>query len=90
MRTAVLSTVAFMALVVPIHPQKAGRLYDESPLNLSLFPAPIMRNNVALSQALGTIGAYVQGSYVLFGVELHTRDGNEPLVRLNLPPGSQI
>lgn len=90
MRTAVLSTVAFIALLVPIHPEKAGRLYDESPLNLSLFPAPITRNNVVLSQALGVVGTYVQGGYVLFGVELRAKDGKEPLVNLNLSAGSRL
>ena len=90
MRTAVLSTVAFIALLVPIHLQKAGRLFDESPLNLSLFPAPITRNNVVLSQALGVVGTYVQGGYVLFGVELRAKDGKEPLVNLNLSAGSRL
>lgn len=90
MRAAVPSAAAIVALLVPIHLPKAGRVYDKSPLDLSLFPAPIMRNNLALSQALGTIGAYVQGGYVLFGVELHTKDGNEPLVSVNLPPGRHL
>lgn len=90
MRTAVPSAAAIVALLIPIHLQKAGRVYDKSPLDLSLFPAPITRNNLALSQALGTIGAYVQGGYVLFGVELHTKDGNEPLVSVNLPPNSRL
>jgi hypothetical protein len=60
MRTAIRSTVAIVVLLVPLPPQKAGPVHDELPLNLSLFPAPITRNNLALSQALGTIGAYVQ------------------------------
>lgn len=90
MRTAIRSTVAIVVLLVPLPPQKAGPVHDELPLNLSLFPAPITRNNLALSQALGTIGAYVQGGYVLFGVELRTKDGNEPLVSVNLLPGSHF
>lgn len=90
MRAAVPSAAAIVALLVPIHLQKAGQVYDKSPLDLSLFPARITRNNLALSQALGTIGADVQGGYVLFGVELHTKDGNEPLVSVNLPPGSHL
>jgi hypothetical protein len=71
-------------------PQKPVRGYDESPLNLSLFPGPITRHNLPLSQALGTIGAYVQGGYVLFGVELRAKDGKEPLVNLNLSAGSRL
>lgn len=90
MRTAVPGAAAIAALLIPIHLQKTGRVYDKSPLNLSLFPAPITRNNLALSQALGAIGAYVQEGYVLFGVELHTKDGNEHLVSVNLPPGSHL
>lgn len=90
MRAAVPSAAAIVALLIPVHLQKAGRVYDKSPLDLLLFPAPITRSNLALSQALGTIGAYVQGDYVLFGVELHTKDGNEPLVSVNLPPNSRL
>lgn len=90
MRTAVPSAAAIVALLIPVHLQKAGQVYDKSLLDLSLFPALITRNNLALSQALGTIGADVQGGYVLFGVELHTKDGNEPLVSVNLPPGSHL
>lgn len=86
MRAAVPSAAAIVALLVPIHLQNAGQVYDKSPLDLSLFPAPITGNNLALSQALGTIGVYVQGGYVLFGVELQTK----PLVSVNLTPGSHL
>lgn len=90
MRTAVPSAAAIVALLIPIHLQKTGRVYDKSPLNLALFPAPITRNNLALSQALGVVGTYVQGGYVLFGVELRAKDGKEPLVNLNLSAGSRL
>ena len=73
-----------------VQPKEAVRGYDESPLNLSLSSAPITRNNVVLSQALGIVGAYVQGGYVLFGVELRAKDGKEPLVVLNLSAGSRL
>jgi hypothetical protein len=89
MKATTFSILWFVALVSPIFPQKAGT-HDESPLNLSLFPGPITSDNLPLSQALGTVGAYVQGGYVLFGVELRTKDGKEPLVKVNLPSGSHL
>lgn len=89
MKATAFSILWFVALILPIFPQKAGT-YDEKALNLSLFDAPITRNNLGLSQALGVVGAYVQNGYVLFGVELSAKDGKEPLVSLNLLAGSRL
>jgi hypothetical protein len=88
MKAVALSIFCFVVLVLPIFLQTGS--HDETALNLSLFPGPITGNNVVLSQALGIVGAYVQGGYVLFGVELRAKGGKEPLVNVNLPSGSRL
>jgi hypothetical protein len=59
-------------------------------LGLPLFPVPLVRQNVPLTQALSDVGAYVRNGYVLFGVELRLKDGKEPTVNVNLKPGSTL
>jgi hypothetical protein len=41
------------------------------------------RGNLPLTSALSLLGAMVKGGYVLFGVELKTTNGAEPLVNLH-------
>src|SRR2546430_12277054 len=38
----------------------------------------------------GVVGASVQDGYVLFGLELHSKDGQEPIVSVNLPADSHF
>jgi len=89
MRTFALAVISTLAVLVSLHTEKANQR-GQPVLNLPLFPAPIVRDHTPLTLALGTIGASVQDGYALFGVELHAKDGKEPLVNLNLPAGSHL
>jgi hypothetical protein len=64
---------------------------DESALlKLPLFPVPIVRQHVPLTRALADIGVFARDGYVLFGVEVRVKDHEEPVVDVNLPPGSTL
>src|SRR5229473_1885663 len=77
-------------LVIAVQAQKLENLDQQTVLSLPLFPADIVSNHVPLTQALGVVGSYVQNGYVLFGLELHSKDGQEPIVNVNLPPKSHV
>ena len=59
-------------------------------LNLPIFPAPVVRHGIPLTKALGDVGVYVRNGYVLFGVELRLKNGQEPTVNIDLKPGSTL
>ena len=80
--------LAIFALV-NVQAEKPGH-YEQTVLRLALFPAEIVHNHITLTQALGTVGAYVQNGYVLFGLELRAKDGQEPIVNLSLPRDSHF
>ncbi len=64
---------------------------DESALlKLPLFPAPIVRKGVPLTRALSEIAVEVRNGYVLFGAEVRVTDHKEPIVDVDLPPGSTL
>ncbi len=90
MRTTVVSLLWMLTLVTAAQAQKPANHDEQTVLTLPLFPSDIVRNHVPLTQALGVVGTYVQEGYVLFGLELHSKDGQEPLVTVNLPPGSHF
>src|ERR1700682_1303367 len=90
MRTTVLSLFSMLTLVIAVRAQKPENQYEQRVLSLPLFSGPIIRNNIALTQALGVVGAYVQDGYVLFGLELHSKNGQEPVVTVDLPPDSHF
>jgi hypothetical protein len=90
MRTTVLSLFWILTLVIAVQAQKPENHDEQTVLSLALFPADIVRNHVPLTQALGVVGAYVQDGYVLFGLELHSKDGQEPIVSVDLPPESRF
>ncbi len=52
-------------------------------LRLMRIRADLDHTNLPLTSALGFLGAMVKGGYVLFGVELKTTNGTEPLVNLH-------
>src|SRR2546429_78776 len=90
MRITVLSLFWMLTLVIPVQAQKPENHYEQTVLSLPLFPAPISRTNTTLTQALGVVGASVQDGYVLFGLDLHSKDGQEPIVSVNLPADSHF
>jgi hypothetical protein len=90
MRTTGLILFWILTLVIAVQAQKPENHDEQTVLSLSLFPADIVRNHVPLTQALGVVGAYVQDGYVLFGLELHSKDGQEPIVSVDLPPESRF
>jgi hypothetical protein len=47
-------------------------------------------DGVPLSSALGKLGSQVQGGYVLFGLELRLKNGREPSVKVDIPPGGNL
>lgn len=59
-------------------------------LNLPIFPAQLSQRDVPLTKTLGYVGSYVRRGYVLFGVELRLKNGQEPVVNVNLEPGSTL
>lgn len=89
MRNIILNLV-IATLVMAAQAQKTENNYEQTVLSLPLFPADIVRNHVPLPDALGVVGSYVQDGYVLFGLELHSKDGQEPFVSVNLPPQSHF
>jgi hypothetical protein len=82
------SVVSVLILALALSLQAAAGEADL--LGLPLFPVPLVRQNVPLTQALSDVGAYVRNGYVLFGVELRLKDGKEPTVNVNLKPGSTL
>jgi hypothetical protein len=90
MRTTVLSLFWILTLGIAIQAQKPESHDEQRILDLPLFPADIVRNHIPLTQALGAVGASVQGGFILFGLELHSKDGLEPVVTVNLPPESRF
>lgn len=81
--------LAAILALVNVQAKKADH-YEQTALSLALSPAATVRNHITLTQALGTVGVYVQNGYVLFGLELRAKDGQEPIVNLNLPPDSHF
>lgn len=63
---------------------------EQSVLSLPIFPASLTRERIPLSRALGDLGSYVRDGYVLFGLELRAKDGHEPVVSIDLRPGSTL
>ncbi|MFQ5664111.1 MAG: hypothetical protein ACE5HL_09780 [Terriglobia bacterium] len=59
-------------------------------MNLPIFPVRLVRENIALTEALAEVGVRVREGYVLFGIEVHLKEGKEPTVRLELEPGSTL
>jgi len=90
MRTIVRSLFWILTLAIAVQAQKPENRYERTVLSLPLFPASISRDNTTLTQALGVVGAYVQDGYVLFGLELLSKDGQEPVVTVNLLPNSHF
>src|SRR5260370_7585896 len=90
MRTTVRSLFWILTLAIAVQAQKPENRYERTVLSLPLFPASISRDNTTLTQALGVVGAYVQDGYVLFGLELLSKDGQEPVVTVNLLPNSHF
>lgn len=89
MRPMALAAVSLLALPTGALAAKSNQ-QAQAVLNLPLLPVQIARDHVTLTQALGAFGVYVQGGYTLFGIELRAKDGKEPLVSLNLTPGSRL
>jgi hypothetical protein len=94
MKTATLSllaasTLAFI-LVIALRAQEAEDQHKQGVLSLPLVPADIVHNHAPLTRALGELGASIQHGFVLFGVELRSKDGQEPNVTLDLPPSSRL
>jgi len=82
-----------LTLAAPKQPLKAGargRSTAPSPLSLHLRPTALRLDNVPLSKALEKLGNQVQGGYVLFGLELKLKNGREPLVKVDIPPGETV
>src|SRR5690349_14876560 len=90
MRTTVLSLFWILTLVIAIQAQKPESHDEQRILDLPLFPADIVRNHIPLTQALGVVGASIEGGFILFGLELNSKDGQEPIVSVDLPPGSRF
>ena len=87
---ACVGLIWLLGLAVSIRPEEQKRVDERSVLSLPIFPAPTIRDKIPFTQALGVVGAYVQKGYVLFGVELRPKDGQEPLVNVNLQPGTNL
>ncbi|NDQ56281.1 MAG: hypothetical protein GZ088_04305 [Acidipila sp.] len=79
-----------LILAVPIRPQENGPASEPSVLALPLFPASLERTGIPLTRALGEVGSYVRNGYALFGLEVRSSDGQEPIVSLNLQPGNSL
>jgi hypothetical protein len=63
---------------------------ESSLLKLPLFPVPVVQQNAPLTRALSYVGAFVRNGYVLFGIEVRSKDDREPAVNVNLKPGSTL
>jgi len=79
-----------VTLVIIVRAQIPESHDEQTILSLPLFPADIVRNHIPLTQALGAVGASVEGGFALFGLELHSTDGQEPIVSVDLPPESRF
>jgi len=90
MRSTMISLLVMMTLAIAVQAQKPQNSYEQTVLSLPLFPADIVQSHTPLTQSLGVLGTYVQDGYILFGVELHSKDGLEPIVSVDLPPGSRF
>ncbi len=85
MRTTVLCLFCLSTLVIAVQAQKLENLDQQAVLSLPLFLADIVSNHLPFTQALGVVVSYVQNRYVLFA-----KDGQEPIVNVNLPPKSHV
>lgn len=71
-------------------PAPAG-VQDASLLKRPLFPVHLRGDKLPVTQALAQIGSAVKNEYVLFGIEVQlSKEGAEPSVNLDLPPGSTL
>ncbi|HEV8524381.1 MAG TPA: hypothetical protein VGQ71_07760 [Terriglobales bacterium] len=85
-----LITLVLAGSSTPAQPY-AGKMKNEPRLmQLRVVGPPISRNGVPLSNALSEVGRYVDGGYVLFGIELLLDRGKEPTVDLKLQSGATL
>jgi hypothetical protein len=82
------SVVSVLILALALSVQATAD--EPDPLGLPLFPVPIVRQNVPLTQALSDVGAHVRNGYAQFGIELRLKDDREPQVNVDLKPGSTL
>jgi len=87
---ACVSLIWLLSFGVPVGAQEQRKAHEPSVLSLPLFPAPLVWQRIPFTRALGDVGSYVQNGYALFGVELRSGDGQEPLVNVDLQPGSNL
>jgi len=90
MKTTALGLVCMLTLAISALAQNPEGRSEQTVLSLRLFPAPITSTHIALTQALGLVGVYVQDGYILFGLELRSKDGQEPIVSVDLPSDSHL
>lgn len=72
------------------HAQTVTKAGQADLLQLPLFPVHLVRKDIPVTRGLEEVGIEVRNGYVVFGVELHLKGGKEPLVSLDLPPGSKL
>lgn len=61
-----------------------------NPLEIRSLDTPIRHSNMPLTQLVGFIGVNADGDFVVFGIEVETENGQEPLVSVNIPPKSTL
>ena len=80
--------VGLLGLWLSAVPQRTAT-HPSAPLNLSLRTS-LVRQNLPLTRALDEVGTFLQGGYAIFGIEIRSSDGREPLVNLNLETGRTL
>jgi hypothetical protein len=68
----------------------SSALGQASPLKLLIGPIGIKDREAPLTLALSELGRHVGKDYVLYGAEIRTDEHGEPLVSLELDPGSTL
>jgi len=83
-----LQTILLLAVLLacPLRGIAAGKQIPRLPLS----PTPFSQDAMRLTCALGEIGVHVQGGYMLFGVEMRERGGQEPVVNMKVPEGATL
>lgn len=79
-----------LIIVVAATARPSSGVDPKMPLDLPLFPVPIVQENVPLAKALSEVAVNVTQGYVLFGIELRLDNDKEPVVNLNVKEGSTI
>lgn len=78
-------------LLVLLLPCKLAALQDQFDLtHVYLKPFTLEFKHTPLTNALGQVGVHVDGTFVLFGVEVIQQHGEEPLISATIPAGSSL